>query len=163
MFSIVNFEYTEFLQKNRDSKILSFSHHSVEKREILSHWKKISSNHLFSNFFSKTIAFTEFLRKKCEREFLEFPHCAQHSVEFCKFPSHSCFRKNIEKIPWKQCSIEFYSKKGLRKCEFVINCARNRRNSTLATICNDNSAIRVRWQTWPRVTLDQIIRTSVYF
>ena len=29
--------------------------------------KKISSNHLFSNFFSKTNAFTKFLRKKCER------------------------------------------------------------------------------------------------
>ena len=27
--------------------------HSVEKREILSHWKKISSNQLFSNFISK--------------------------------------------------------------------------------------------------------------
>ena len=40
----------------------------------LSHWKEISSNQLFSNFFifSKTIAFTTFLRKKCEREFLKF-------------------------------------------------------------------------------------------
>ena len=28
---------------------------------------KNSSNHLFSNFFSKTIAFTKFLRKKYER------------------------------------------------------------------------------------------------
>ena len=39
----------------------------------LTHWK-ISSNQLFSNFFicSKTIAFTKFLRKKCEREFLQF-------------------------------------------------------------------------------------------
>ena len=51
------------------------SNHSVEKREILSHWKKISSNQLFSNLFSKTNAFTKFLRKNCEREFLEFPHC----------------------------------------------------------------------------------------
>ena len=49
--------------------------HSVEKREILSHWKKISSNQLFSNFFSKTIDFTKFLPKKYEREFLQFPHC----------------------------------------------------------------------------------------
>ena len=31
--------------------------------------KKNSSNQLFSDFFSKTIAFTKFLRKKCEREF----------------------------------------------------------------------------------------------
>ena len=52
--------------------------HSVEKWEILSHWKFFSSNQLFSNFFSKTIAFTKFLRKKCEREFLQFPHCAQY-------------------------------------------------------------------------------------
>ena len=37
--------------------------------------EKISSNQLFSNFFSKTITFTKFLRKKCEREFLQFPHC----------------------------------------------------------------------------------------
>ena len=37
--------------------------------------KKISSNQLFSKFFGKTIAFTRFLLKKCEREFLQFPHC----------------------------------------------------------------------------------------
>ena len=29
--------------------------------------KKNSSNQLFSNFFSKTIAFTKFFQKKCER------------------------------------------------------------------------------------------------
>ena len=62
--------------------------HSVEKREILSHWKKISSNQLFSNFFSKTIAFTKFLRKKCEREFLQFPHCGEHNVEKTKIYCH---------------------------------------------------------------------------
>ena len=45
--------------------------HSVEKREILCHWKEISSKQLFSNFFSKTIVFTKFLRKKCEIEFLQ--------------------------------------------------------------------------------------------
>ena len=39
--------------------------------------KKNSSNQLFSNVFSKTIAFTKFLRIKCEREFLHFPHCEQ--------------------------------------------------------------------------------------
>ena len=41
--------------------------HNVEKGEILCHWKKISSNQPFSNFFSKTIAITKSLRKKCER------------------------------------------------------------------------------------------------
>ena len=56
--------------------------HSVEKREILSHWKKISSNHLFSNFYSKTNAFTKFLQKKCEREFLQFPHCVFRSRDY---------------------------------------------------------------------------------
>ena len=47
---------------------------TVWKNEKFCHWKKISSNHLFSNFFSKTNAFTKVLRKKCEREFLQFPH-----------------------------------------------------------------------------------------
>ena len=47
-----------------------YSMHSVEKREILSpHRKNISSNQLFSNFFSKTVTFTEFLPKMREREF----------------------------------------------------------------------------------------------
>ena len=41
--------------------------HSVEKWGILSHRKNISWNQLFSNLFSKTVAFTKFLSKKCER------------------------------------------------------------------------------------------------
>ena len=41
--------------------------HSVEKREILSHQKKISSNQLFTNFFSETVTFTKSL-PKCVRE-----------------------------------------------------------------------------------------------
>ena len=48
--------------------------------------KKNSSNQLISNFFSKTIAFTEFLRKKGEREFLQSPQCAlwnTHSALQC--------------------------------------------------------------------------------
>ena len=36
-----------------------------------------SSNQLFSSFFSRTINFTKFLWKKCEREFLQFPHCGK--------------------------------------------------------------------------------------
>ena len=36
---------------------------SVEKWEIYSHRKNISSNQLFSNFFSKNVAFTNFLSK----------------------------------------------------------------------------------------------------
>ena len=58
----------------------SFFHtalHSVEKREILSHWKYISWNQLSCNFFffSKNIVFTKFLPKKYEREFPSIPHC----------------------------------------------------------------------------------------
>ena len=50
--------------------------HGVEKWKIYSHWKKISSNQLFSNFFSKTVTFTKFLPKMHESKFPEFPHCA---------------------------------------------------------------------------------------
>ena len=34
------------------------------------------SNHLFSNFFSKNVAFAKFLPKMCESEFLKLPHSA---------------------------------------------------------------------------------------
>ena len=49
--------------------------HNVEKRKIWSHQKNISSNQLFSNFFSKSITFTEFLPKMCETKSRQFPHC----------------------------------------------------------------------------------------
>ena len=48
----------------------------VEKGKIYLHWKKLSSNQLFSNFFSKTVTFTKFLPKMRESEFPEFPQCA---------------------------------------------------------------------------------------
>ena len=48
---------------------VSQNHSSMEKREILSHQRKISSNQLFSNLFSKTVTFTKFLPKLREREF----------------------------------------------------------------------------------------------
>ena len=37
--------------------------------------KNISSNQLFSKFFSKNVAFTKFLPKKCESKFPFLPHC----------------------------------------------------------------------------------------
>ena len=43
--------------------------HSVEKREILSHLKDISSNQLFSNLFSKTVTFTKSFTKMRQRKF----------------------------------------------------------------------------------------------
>ena len=80
---------------------------SVEKREILSHWKKISSNHLFSNFFSKTIAFTKFLRKKCEREFLQFPHYAMF-IDFTQ--KYSYLHVLYRVYPYLSIWFYFYSK-----------------------------------------------------
>ena len=62
----------------------------VEKLKILSHRKKKnSSNQLFINFFSKTIAFTKFLGEKSVRENFEY---------FCKFTNFcltlEIFREN---------------------------------------------------------------------
>ena len=63
-----------FLRRGKNAR---FFRHSVVKREIISHRKKISSN----QFFSKTISFTKFLRKKCEREFFSISTlCIAHSV-----------------------------------------------------------------------------------
>ena len=73
------------LVKTLLSRNFSLRSHCVEIAEILSHWKIFSSNNLFCDFFSKTIAFTTFLRKKCEREFLQFPHCGSVSVNFRNF------------------------------------------------------------------------------
>ena len=75
------FRETNFTEKVCFTKkllFLSYYLHSVEKWEILSHGKNFvkPTNYLFGNFFSKTIAFTKFLWKKCEREFLRFPYCA---------------------------------------------------------------------------------------
>ena len=88
--------------------------HSLEKREILSRWKKISSNQLFSNFISKSIAFTKFLQKKCERDFLQFPHCAlwnyRNSLSMKKISSNQLFSNFFSK------SIAFTKYLG-KKCE----------------------------------------------
>ena len=55
-----------------EREFLVFPHcavHSVEKQEILSHWKNISWNQLFSKFFSKTVVFTKFLSKMSKSKF----------------------------------------------------------------------------------------------
>ena len=51
--------------------------HSVVKWKIYSH--------LFSNFFSKHVAFTKFLTKKCESKFLFLPHCGKNAKFSVKF------------------------------------------------------------------------------
>ena len=53
--------------------------HSVEKREIYSHWIDISSKLLFSTFFSKNVALTEFLPKKRESKFAH-AQCEQWKI-----------------------------------------------------------------------------------
>ena len=68
--------FTEFILKKvicmYKNFVHSAVHRSVEKREIISHWKKISSNQPFSNFFSKTIAFTKCLQKSVRVNFYNF-------------------------------------------------------------------------------------------
>ena len=59
-----------------------------------------SSNQLFSSFFSRTINFTKFLWKKCEREFLQFPHCG-------KVLKNAITQK---KNSWNQLFSNFFSK-----------------------------------------------------
>ena len=50
---------------------------------------------LVINFFSKTIAFTQFLQKKCEREYqctyVQFPHCGVVMSDI--FPPSKIFRE----------------------------------------------------------------------
>ena len=64
--------------------------------------KRISLNHLYCNFCSKTNAFTKFLGEKCEREFLQFPHTvclrSKHSnFNTVGFLLSSIFRKKFVK------------------------------------------------------------------
>ena len=59
-------------------RVNSLFFHSVVawKNEKFYLTKKNLSNQLFSKCFGETTnAFTKFLRKKCEREFLQFSHC----------------------------------------------------------------------------------------
>ena len=50
--------------------------------------KNISSNQLFSNFFSNNVGFTKFLPKKCESMYVNFYdtilHCEPISIFHCK-------------------------------------------------------------------------------
>ena len=61
-------------------------------------WKNVkcseffSSNQLYSYFFSKNVAFTKYLGKKCEREFLQFSRILEKQEILCH-------RKNIS---WNQ-------------------------------------------------------------
>ena len=47
--------------------------------------KNISSNQLFSNFFSKNATFTKFLPKMCETKSQQFPHCTVREFSLTQF------------------------------------------------------------------------------
>jgi len=49
---------------------------SVEKREILSHWKKFRQINYLVICLVNPLLSRNFCEKKCEREFLQFPHYA---------------------------------------------------------------------------------------
>ena len=62
---------SQMIQKFRKLHIVAVMchpHTSVEKQEILSHQKNISSNQLFSNLFSKIVTFTKFLPNEARKK-----------------------------------------------------------------------------------------------
>ena len=74
----INLQYDLLMKKGLRKKDESeFPHilHSGIKWKIYSHPKNISSNQLFTNFFTKKGPFTRFLQKKCESKFFILSHC----------------------------------------------------------------------------------------
>ena len=109
----------------------------MEKLKICSHRKNISSNHLFSDFFSKNVVFTRFLQKMRESEFVELPHWWEfcdtvvHSVVIHEFLSHDFLRKfqNFFVQPLKQrFSLVKMVKIELQNCNFREFRAKLRRS-----------------------------------
>ena len=78
-----NFVKAKFLLKSwfheffgeREFRVFFHTAQCGKMKNLLSP-KNISSNQLFSNFFSKNGAFTKFLPKKRESKFPELSHCA---------------------------------------------------------------------------------------
>ena len=92
---------------------------SVEIADILSHWKKNSSNQLFSDFFSKSIAFTKFLQKKVWEKISAISIlCCENNIKWSKlfnlisriFPWNQIQGKvaklDLTIFPWKQLQIK---------------------------------------------------------
>ena len=86
----------------------TFPQHSEEKPEILSHQKNISSNWLFSNFFSKNVNFTKFLSKLCETKSQQFPHALCGNFINC--------------LPSCDFSVKPYAQKCLTKIAIFLYC-----------------------------------------
>ena len=91
-------------------RVNSLFFHSVVawKNEKFYLTKKNLSNQLFSKCFGETTnAFTKFLRKKCEREFLQFSHCGilvptLHALTKCVEKRKNLFRSHKQNISWNQ-------------------------------------------------------------
>ena len=68
--------FFELVSRNIFQNLIFFltPHCTVKITETYSHWTKISSNHLFCNFFSfsKDVTFTKFLPKKSKSKFPSF-------------------------------------------------------------------------------------------
>ena len=64
-----NFLSKTVIQKFRKLHTVHSAVHTVEKCKIYSHQIFFPSNQLFSDLFSKCIAFTKFLQKKPESKF----------------------------------------------------------------------------------------------
>ena len=86
--------------------------HNVEKWKIYSHWENISSNQLFSDFFSKNVAFTKILPKSTRSAVcavwshvtLNCPHMnnSQWNSRFSSLSPHFCtsFRLILQRWHW---------------------------------------------------------------
>ena len=72
--TLLEIDLTKKIWRGREFHVFPHCVHS-KALNILSP-KKISWNRLFSNSFSKTVAFTKFLSRKSEREFPLFSNCS---------------------------------------------------------------------------------------
>ena len=106
IFFFVKSIYRNFLSK-KFTKLISSTFcdricaSQCGKRKIYSHWKNILSNHLFSIFFSKNVAFTKFLPKMLrERKFQKLPHCDIYA-ENGDGKFFQCPHCGTERINWR--------------------------------------------------------------
>ena len=123
--------WRNFCEKTVAIKFWDFQNvHTVEKQKNFSHRKNISSNHLFSNFFSKYVGFTKFFPKYSESKFQKVPHCA---VEITEIYSHTFLTKIRESnLFTKEVTKELISRKKFDEIEFrdFSHCAFLNWNST---------------------------------
>ena len=79
----------------------------MEKLDIYSHRRNISSNCLFINFFCKNVVFTKFLSKTRESNFCKFS--ATHAtIFFQKFRQINCFTKETKSYTVNQFNEKFF-------------------------------------------------------